>query len=63
MWKKSSQKYFCEKINFRRNKFDDKNFQQKKFVEKNFRKKNFSKNKNSKTILKIIFAIFEKKVG
>ena len=43
MWKKSSQKYFCGK----------KNFRQKKFDKKNFRKKNYSKK-----MFKIILAIF-----
>ena len=49
LWKKSSQKYFCEKRNFRRKKFNNKNFhQKKKFVKKNFltvfRKKKFENN-------------------
>ena len=40
LWKKSSQKYFCEKKNFRQKKFDKKNFHQKKiFVKKIIRKK------------------------
>ena len=51
--KKSLQKYFCDKKNFRQKKFDKKNFhQKKKCIEKNYRKK------NSKKILKIILAIF-----
>ena len=58
LWKKSSQKYFCEKKIFHQKKFDNKNFYQKKIYRKNFRKKNFSKKKNSKNCLKIIWEIF-----
>ena len=48
LWKKSSQKYFCGKKNFRKKKFDNQNFYQK----------NVSKKKNSRQIKNIILAIF-----
>ena len=36
LWKQSSQKYFCEKNNFRQKNFDNKNFHQKKICRKKF---------------------------
>ena len=46
--KKTSQKYFSEKKNFRQKKIDNKNCHKKKLIEK----------KKSKKILKIILEIF-----
>ena len=69
MWKKSSQKYFCEKKNFRQKMFYHKNFQKNNFGNFFIFEKKFGCNlvnfEKIEKILKVIVAIFlfKKKVG